>query len=158
MSNDYYNTSGNPSTGASGSSATMRAEFALIAAAFDKLAALTGNGYKIKRINSGGTAEEAVAGSALFAQDFGLPGVITPSQIAAAQNDYAPTGYATATVYRVSSDASRNITGLAGGASGVIKILENVGAQNIVLKDEDSGSTAANRLRRESVRTRDRRL
>lgn len=75
-----------------------------------------------------------------------LTGIISPSQITADQNDYAPAGFANAAVLRLTSDASRNITGLAGGASGLIRLLENVGAQNIVLKDESASSTAANRF------------
>lgn len=76
----------------------------------------------------------------------GLTGDISPAQITANQNDYAPTGLSGAAVLRLSSDASRNLTGLAGGADGRILILHNVGAQNIVLKDEDAASVAANRF------------
>lgn len=60
MANDFYSDSGVPSTGAQGLSATMRAEFALIEAGFDKLPTLTGNGSKMVAVNSGGTALEAV--------------------------------------------------------------------------------------------------
>lgn len=73
-------------------------------------------------------------------------GDISPSQITANQSDYAPSGFSTASTLRLSSDASRNITGLAGGADGRVIILHNVGAQNIVLINQDSGSTAANRF------------
>ena len=45
-------------------------------------------------------------------------GVISPPQITANQNDYNPTGVATASVLQLSSDASRTVTGLAGGAEG----------------------------------------
>lgn len=73
-------------------------------------------------------------------------GIISPSQITSDQDDYAPTGYATATVFRLSSDASRNITGFAAGNDGQIALFHNVGAQDIVLNDESSSSTAANRF------------
>jgi len=56
---EYYNSSGAPSTGSSGSSSTMRAEFDLVEAGFDKMPALSGNGSKLVRVNSGGTALEA---------------------------------------------------------------------------------------------------
>lgn len=56
MSNDYYNSSGNPANRSSLSSANMRTEFAAIGTAFNKLPALTGNGGKIVVINAGGTA------------------------------------------------------------------------------------------------------
>lgn len=75
-----------------------------------------------------------------------LTGVDSPSQITSNKNDYN-LGGASACTFRLSSDASRNITGISNGAgSGFILILHNVGSQNIVLKDEDSGSTAAYRF------------
>ncbi len=46
MSNAYYTKSGAPGNHASGSSAAIRAEFALIEAAFDKLPSFVGNGGK----------------------------------------------------------------------------------------------------------------
>jgi len=75
-----------------------------------------------------------------------LSGSIAPAQITADQNDYAPAGFATTFVLHVSSDASRNITGLAGGADGRVIVIENNGTQNIVLKDESASSLAANRF------------
>lgn len=75
-----------------------------------------------------------------------LTGIISPSQITSNQNNYNPTSLSTAVVLRLTSDASRNITGLSGGASGRVIILENVGSFNIVLKDEDTNSTAGNRF------------
>lgn len=77
---------------------------------------------------------------------FQLSADITPSQITSDQNDYNPTGLADAVVLRLSTDASRNITGLQGGADGRIIVVRNVGSNNIVLKDEDAGSSAANRF------------
>lgn len=71
---------------------------------------------------------------------------LTPSQITGNQNDYAPTGHATAAQFRLSTDASREITGLAGGAAGRVVRVLNVGAQYIVLKNESASSTAANRF------------
>jgi len=78
--------------------------------------------------------------------DFALPGDITPSQITANTNDYAPTGLSTATVLRLDTDASRNLTGLTGGADGRIIIIDNIGSFDLVLTDEDAASTAANRF------------
>lgn len=61
VANDYYDhASGVPSTGSLGSSATMRAEFDSIAAGFDKLPTVTGNGDKPVFVNTGGTALEAL--------------------------------------------------------------------------------------------------
>jgi hypothetical protein len=78
-------------------------------------------------------------------QDFALSGDITPTQITSNQDDYAPTGNATASVFRLSSDASRDITGIANGADGRVLLLMNVGSFDIVLKN-DTTSTAANRF------------
>jgi len=75
-----------------------------------------------------------------------LGGVISPPQITANQNDYNPTGVATAAVLQLSSDASRTITGLAGGAEGRIVSLINIGGQPVALADESASSTAANRF------------
>jgi hypothetical protein len=103
-----------------------------------------------RQINTGGLAQwdesvalrdpAEIAGPALR-----LPAV-TPVQITANQNDYNPAGLASAAVLRLSSDASRDITGLYGGSDGREILLFNVGAQDIVLKNAAAGSTAANRF------------
>lgn len=67
----------------------------------------------------------------------------TLAQITAAQNDYA---IGAGVVFRLSSDASRNITGIAGGADGRMIVIFNVGAQDIVLTNNDAASAAANRI------------
>lgn len=68
----------------------------------------------------------------------------TPSQITSNQNNYAPTS---AGILRLSTDASRDITGLSiSQVSGMRTEIWNVGAQNIVLKHADSNSTAANQF------------
>lgn len=79
--------------------------------------------------------------------NFSLTGDISPAQITANQNDYAPAGFATASILRLSSDASRNITGLAGGSDGRSIVVRNIGAQDIVLTDQDVLSAAANRFK-----------
>lgn len=81
-----------------------------------------------------------------FGSSVALAGIVSPSQITGNQDNYAPTGIATASVLRLSSDASRNITGLSAGSGGEIKLAHNVGSQNIVLVDESGSSTAANRF------------
>lgn len=77
---------------------------------------------------------------------FAVRGDISPAQITADQNDYTPTGLADAVVLRLTSDASRTITGLGGGADGRVLMLANVGAQTITLADESASSLAANRF------------
>lgn len=70
---------------------------------------------------------------------------LTPAQITANQNDYAPTNHATAYHFRLATDASRTVTGLQGGAAGREVLLTNVGAFDLVLA-HNSTSTAANQF------------
>jgi len=74
-------------------------------------------------------------------------GVLSPAQIVANQNDYAPTGYATNTIWRLNSDASRDITGIIGSTSGRIIILVNVGGFNIRLRSLSGSSATTNQFR-----------
>lgn len=70
---------------------------------------------------------------------------ITPATITSNQDNYNPTGLATASRLRLGSDASRNITGIVAQTAGTVLHLQNLGGQNIVLKHEVT-STAANRI------------
>lgn len=94
---------------------------------------------------TGSAWSDLPAGSAA-AGAWAFSGVISPAQITANTNDYAPTGLASATVLRLNTDASRNLTGLTGGAAGRLVVIHNVGSFNLVVKNADSGSTAANRF------------
>lgn len=58
---DWYQATGTPAANSALSSASMRAEFALIQAATDKLPALTGNANKVITVNAGGTALQATS-------------------------------------------------------------------------------------------------
>lgn len=106
------------------------------------IAGTVGNHVKI---NTDNTLVDAGAGFSATA-DFYITGDISPAQITSNQNDYTPTGLSTATTLRLNSDASRNITGLAGGADGRIIILANVGSFNIVLINQSASSVAGNRF------------
>lgn len=72
----------------------------------------------------------------------------TPSTITSDQNNYSVpvTGF----FIRLSTDASRSLTGLTFGGGGVGSgqphLLVNVGTNPLVLKHDDAGSTAANRF------------
>ena len=69
---------------------------------------------------------------------------LTPAQITAGQNDYAP---GVARFYRLSTDAARTITGLSvSQVDGQECELWNVGGNNIVLAHQSASSTAANRF------------
>lgn len=75
-----------------------------------------------------------------------LSAVTSPAQIVANTNNYAPASFSVNTFFRLSSDAARDITGLAGGATGRVILLSNQGAFTITLKVESASSTAANRF------------
>ncbi|MEO0132747.1 MAG: hypothetical protein ABIK73_07460 [candidate division WOR-3 bacterium] len=74
------------------------------------------------------------------------PSVITPSQITGHVNDYAPTGWASATLVRLSSNGFYRISGFAAGNSGEIKTLCNVGNNCLYLAPQHTGSVPANRI------------
>ncbi|MGM4906247.1 hypothetical protein AB8B21_05775 [Tardiphaga sp. 866_E4_N2_1] len=80
-----------------------------------------------------------------------LSSFVTSTQITANQNDYTATDgsntCSTKTTLRLSTNASRNVTGLScGQAEGDIRIIHNVGTFAAVLTNQDAGSTAANRF------------
>jgi len=60
LANDFFNSTGYPAFNAAGDSASARAEFALIAAAFNKLPTLAGFGLRLVRVNAAGTGLESV--------------------------------------------------------------------------------------------------
>lgn len=67
-----------------------------------------------------------------------------PAEITSDQDDYDLTGFSRAIL---SSDASRNISGVSAGQwDGYDMWIYNEGSNNIVIQDEDAGSTAANRF------------
>lgn len=72
-------------------------------------------------------------------------GVLTPAQFTANQNNYGPTNGISTTLWRLTSDASRDLTGIQPGLAD-LKFLFNVGAFDIVLKDESANSDAQNRF------------
>ena len=79
--------------------------------------------------------------------------VVTPQQIVANQNDYSPAFQPSMDgmaglhkILRLSTDASRDITGVMARRGGAVVWIWNVGAQNIVLKHQSTNSQAQNRF------------
>lgn len=68
---------------------------------------------------------------------------LTPTQLTASVNNYAPGTFG---FWRLSSDASRTITGITAGVDSDNITICNVGAQDIVLANESGSSTAANQI------------
>lgn len=73
-------------------------------------------------------------------------GIISPTQITANANDYAPTGISGASSVRLNSDIARTITGLTTGTAGRRMTLHNIGTALIILAAENASSLAANRF------------
>lgn len=73
-------------------------------------------------------------------------GTLTPPDIGADQNDYAPVGVANAAVLRLNATTAINITGLAGGYNGRRVTIVNVGSNQITIVNQSPLSLAANRF------------
>jgi hypothetical protein len=82
--------------------------------------------------------------------DWGHDGdAIITAALTANQNNYAPTGHATAAVIRLDPDANRNITGFTAPSPEYARrvVFENIDtAFSVTFKAEDASSTAANRF------------
>lgn len=76
-----------------------------------------------------------------------ISGVISPSSLSANQNDWAPSGLASATVVRVTASTAVSVTGIAAQTSGSWVVLQNISTSNsITLADASASSSAANRF------------
>jgi hypothetical protein len=77
----------------------------------------------------------------------GAPAVIiSPTSLSSNQNDYAPTGFDTSTIVRLTSSTGVIITGFTSTASVLEKKLINVGSNSITLSHQDAGSSTTNRI------------
>lgn len=73
--------------------------------------------------------------------------IVTPAQITSTQNNYNPSSaVCVSDTLVLSSNASQDVTGLAGGVSGCEVLLLNGGSNPIVLKDSNAGSSTNNRF------------
>lgn len=88
----------------------------------------------------------AVSTSSVFIGAVNFAAPITPTALGSNTNDWAPSGFSSSNVVRVSASSAINLTGLAAGTSGRVIQLYNVGAFNITLPNESSSSSAANRF------------
>lgn len=156
---DHVHAHGNQTSGTLHAAATTSVNGFMSAADKTKLDAIpAGSSGQVQYHNgSGGLAAEAgfeydAAGNQLtvpgltVTEGILFTGVISPTSLASSQNNYAPTGFATASTIRLTSSTSVNITGLAGGTNGRFIILHNIGSNNIVLVNSSGSSTAANQF------------
>jgi hypothetical protein len=72
--------------------------------------------------------------------------ILTPPQITGAVNNYTPTGGEDSSVWRLSTNGAHSITGIAFGTAGKIIFVHNIGTQPIYFADQNSNSTAENRI------------
>lgn len=79
-------------------------------------------------------------------KSFALSGVLSPASFSTTQNDYNPAGLATANTLRLTTTADSAITGIAGGSTGRLLTVYNVGSFKISFTTQSASSTAANRL------------
>ena len=70
---------------------------------------------------------------------------LSPTQITADTDDYAPTGYTTATVFRANTSESWSLGGLVRGTANSV-ILVNVGGRRLLLNHDANTSAANNRF------------
>lgn len=92
-------------------------------------------------------ASPSFTGTSTFSESTAFTGVISPTQLTASVNNYAPTNIATATTLRISADVGTwSITGIAGGTTGRMLIIHNVGSFDITFPDESGSSTSTNRF------------
>ncbi|MDN3278772.1 hypothetical protein QWJ07_31235 [Frankia sp. RB7] len=102
------------------------------------------------------TKKEALIGDGATAggvrlQKKNIREILTPAQITVNQNDYSPTGLKHAAALVLTTDASRNVTGLVAasatdGTDGREVTIYNAGSNNLVLQDQNASSSAANRF------------
>lgn len=75
-----------------------------------------------------------------------LPGTISPTQLVANTDNWAPTSQSTAWLLRINVDAARSIFGLVAEAGGRVHRLYNSTAFSVTLGHQAGTSTAANRF------------
>ncbi len=103
--------------------------------------------------NVGPTTSASIDANGLFTHALGvvaagplrMTGVITPTQLVANTNDWAPTGLAAANVIRIDASGAIDLTGLVAQPTGTMLLLYNISGFDITLI-HDATSTAANRF------------
>jgi hypothetical protein len=90
----------------------------------------------------------SVAGAITMSAAEFLTGIISPAALGAADNpDYAPAGFATSRIIRLTSGgAASTLSGIAGGANGMIITLVNISASVITVLAASGLSAAANQF------------
>lgn len=100
--------------------------------------------------NEMGMGNGAIAGG-IRMQKKNIREIVSPAQITANTNDYSPTNLKHAGTLRLTTDISRNLTGLVpltvtDSTDGRVITLYNAGAANLVVQNNNASSSAANRF------------
>lgn len=99
-----------------------------------------------KTLTSPSITNPSISGTLTNTQATVFSGVITPS-LSADVNDWAPSGFSTATTILLTGTGGWQITGLAGGSNGRLILVFNADAANtFIIKNNSSSSAAANRI------------
>jgi hypothetical protein len=106
------------------------------------------DGTRFQLLNPANSIGDVTADSLTIQDEYVANDVISPAQLTANTNDWAPTGIASAYEIRFDTDAAGyNLTGIsAGQVDGREIVLTNDGSNSMNITHEDSGSTAANRF------------
>jgi hypothetical protein len=114
------------------------------------------NTWRKKEHNADGTHGDLTAtsldndGLTRFGGPWEIPraNVLRAAQITGTVNNYAPPGIDTAIVLQITTDAARNMTGLQQYDPNVFRwlLLMNVAGNDLVIKHNDAGSLATNRI------------
>ena len=73
--------------------------------------------------------------------------VLSPPALTISVNNYAPTGFAAASIIRITATGAVDITGITAASANTFHLLVNIGTNTITLKHASGSSTAANRFR-----------
>ena len=99
-----------------------------------------------KTLTSPSITNPSISGTLTNTQATVFSGVITPS-LSADVNDWAPSGFSTATTILLTGTGGWQITGLAGGSNGRLILVFNADVANtFIIKNNSSSSAAANRI------------
>lgn len=88
----------------------------------------------------------SVPATTIIPSQLSFTGNIGSGALATSQNDFAPTGWSSNAVLRLTSSATISITGFAATTDGDIKYVQNVGTFVITLVGNSGSSSAANRI------------
>jgi hypothetical protein len=91
---------------------------------------------------NGGT----LAGTTTISGTIAFTGVGSPASISTSQNNWSPTGLGSDKVFRITSSAAVNITGIVAQPAGTEITIINIGTSAITLTNLDAASTAANQF------------